>query len=473
MVSHSSISNYWKVNSPSKINYFRSVQEPSVYSIAPSPHVYVAPIQNISSVCDFVKMTDFIDGKACFFPSTKFSVSDNLSSKQSFNEFENDIQTSVLAATLYKSEGIMSNTEYKLDVSTPPHESLTYSTCSQELSPSIDLLKQEKTDVIFSQENIPSTLDEKSVKKSSQSSKISSRHKDRRKNFFMELLDSLQITTGISGKPYSYAQLITYAIATSSTQKMTLSELYKWCMDNFPYFKETPSQGWKNSIRHNLSLNRNFIRVPRPVNEPGKGSYWTLNRARIKSEMKALNRTRNHKRSNTTSTNVVTFDRIVNLNGENDASEFYNYSCPLQQTEKTLSQPQVNFSDSSTICSPSSMQQVFQSYFVQCDPVANKNPSSVSVSMQSCNTSHCDTNQQTDLQSCLDSTYYLDTNKTQDELLFNLLQYQQFKVQQTHKNVEYDNGVCLDRQLPSCHSDFQPLMEEIGGYDNICFTQEH
>ncbi|KAJ1988612.1 Forkhead box protein K2 [Dimargaris cristalligena] len=77
---------------------------------------------------------------------------------------------------------------------------------------------------------------------------------------------------------YSYASLIAQAILASPERKMTLNAVYKWIQENHPYYKGRES-GWQNSIRHNLSLNKCFVKVLRGEKEPGKGSFWTIDSA--------------------------------------------------------------------------------------------------------------------------------------------------------------------------------------------------
>lgn len=94
--------------------------------------------------------------------------------------------------------------------------------------------------------------------------------------------------------PYSYVNLITFAINSTPKKRMTLNEIYQWISDNFNFYKNA-GNGWKvwiknfsafldiylfiskifkkNSIRHNLSLNKCFARVQRSKDDPGKVSF--------------------------------------------------------------------------------------------------------------------------------------------------------------------------------------------------------
>ena len=73
----------------------------------------------------------------------------------------------------------------------------------------------------------------------------------------------------------SYAQLIAEALVNAPDGMLTLSEIYAAISARHPFYK-MEARNWQNSIRHNLTLNKSFTKVPRMSSSEGRGSYWKL-----------------------------------------------------------------------------------------------------------------------------------------------------------------------------------------------------
>ena len=86
-----------------------------------------------------------------------------------------------------------------------------------------------------------------------------------------------------SGPKMSYKRLIINAIQDSPNNMLKLSEIYDWILERYPGFSANKN-GFQNSIRHNLSLNKVFHKVDPPGAREGKGSYWKIDLDLLKDE---------------------------------------------------------------------------------------------------------------------------------------------------------------------------------------------
>lgn len=89
--------------------------------------------------------------------------------------------------------------------------------------------------------------------------------------------------------PYSFSCLIFMAIEDSATKALPVKDIYNWILSHFPYFQNAPT-GWKNSVRHNLSLNKCFLKVDKGQNI-AKGSLWCVDPEYRPNLLQALRKT--------------------------------------------------------------------------------------------------------------------------------------------------------------------------------------
>lgn len=80
-----------------------------------------------------------------------------------------------------------------------------------------------------------------------------------------------------SKPPFSFSCLIFMAIESSQQKALPVKQIYSWITDHFPFYRSAAG-GWKNTVRHNLSLNRCFRKVSSIHDDlsVGKGSLWSV-----------------------------------------------------------------------------------------------------------------------------------------------------------------------------------------------------
>ncbi|KAF2221685.1 hypothetical protein BDZ85DRAFT_200737, partial [Elsinoe ampelina] len=80
-----------------------------------------------------------------------------------------------------------------------------------------------------------------------------------------------------NGSETAYAHLLFKCLEAAPNQKMGLRDIYNWMYDNCPRVRDVNNKGWQNSVRHNLSMNKGFEKVPSPCGSTSKkGTMWRL-----------------------------------------------------------------------------------------------------------------------------------------------------------------------------------------------------
>lgn len=72
--------------------------------------------------------------------------------------------------------------------------------------------------------------------------------------------------------PFTYASLVAQAIHHAPERRATLESIYRFVIEQYPWYRFEDARSWQNSIRHNLSLRKCFVKTERE----GKGAFWTL-----------------------------------------------------------------------------------------------------------------------------------------------------------------------------------------------------
>ncbi|XP_006879286.1 PREDICTED: forkhead box protein H1 [Elephantulus edwardii] len=91
--------------------------------------------------------------------------------------------------------------------------------------------------------------------------------------------------------PYTYLAMIALVIQAAPSRRLKLAQIIRQVQAVFPFFRDD-YEGWKDSIRHNLSSNPCFRKVPKDPSKPqAKGNFWVVDVSLIPAEALRLQNT--------------------------------------------------------------------------------------------------------------------------------------------------------------------------------------
>uniref|UniRef100_A0A3Q3ERK3 Si:ch211-145o7.3 n=1 Tax=Kryptolebias marmoratus TaxID=37003 RepID=A0A3Q3ERK3_KRYMA len=130
-----------------------------------------------------------------------------------------------------------------------------------------------------------------------------------------------------SKPPYSFSSLIFMAIEDSPRKRLPVKEIYDWIVNNFPYYR-TATGGWRNSVRHNLSLSKSFRRIQRDKSQSvGKGSLWCVCPEYRPGLLEVLRKTHSYHSTNS---------NLINKPAADNPTFSENAPCPLTPDHEEL-----------------------------------------------------------------------------------------------------------------------------------------
>ncbi|KAG8937684.1 hypothetical protein FRC03_007926 [Tulasnella sp. 419] len=109
---------------------------------------------------------------------------------------------------------------------------------------------------------------------------------------------------------YSIKALIEYAIKGSPTGRLSLNDIYIAIEERYPIYK-APGSTFRNSARHDISMDNRFVKSPRLPSEPGKGNMWTFDptrppkQAKPRKKKKVSARSEMHPDAHSSSTSII------------------------------------------------------------------------------------------------------------------------------------------------------------------------